>query len=416
MARHRTVGPSAWILGGAGTIIGIAAAWLVSQGNPGNMGVCIACFNRDIAGAFGGAWANMGGVAYIRPEIMGLLFGGAVAAFASREFRPRGGSSVPLRFVLGFIFMVSSLIFLGCTVRAWLRLGGGDLSALYGIAGMVVGVVIGVAFLRRGFNLGRAKVLAPRATWWRDGLALMFVLLALALMVALGAPHFLTGLLATTPAGAVTTAEGAVIQGETVLRPDGATLVDGEVVAVDGTVISPAASVEKASPMPGGRRAPFVISLVTGLALGVLAQRTRFCSMGAIRDVVLVRRFDLLFGVVGLLAGATAANLLFGQYNLGFTGQPVAHTDALGSFAAMVVAGLAAAMMGGCPFRQVIMSGEGDADATMVILGMFAGALVAHRLVISSTGAGLSERAWPALGIMMAVLVIIAFVKRERLV
>jgi len=409
MARHRVIGPSAWIVGAAGLVIGVVAAWLVSQGNPGNMGLCIACFNRDITGAFAGAWANMGGVAYIRPEIIGLLFGATVASLATREFRPRGGSSVLLRFVLGFIFMLSSLIFLGCTVRAWLRLGGGDLNALYGVAGIVVGVSVGAVFLKQGFNLGRAKVLAPAAGW--IGTAIMGVLLVLALLVAFGsAPGFLT----TTPAGAKATPEGAVIQGDTVLKPAGASLVDGAVVAEDGTVISPAESVEKAAPMPGGRRAPFVISIVAGLALGVVAQRSRFCSMGGIRDVVLVRRFDLLFAVIGLLIGATVANLALGQYNLGFTGQPIAHTDALGNFAAMVVAGLSALMLGGCPFRQVIMSGEGDADATVAVLGMFAGALVAHRFVIASTGAGLSDKAWPALVIMLAVLLVIAFVKRER--
>lgn len=410
MSKHRVIGPSAWIVGAAGFTIGIGAAWLVSQGNPGNMGLCIACFNRDITGSFGGVWANMGGVAYLRPEILGLLFGGAVASLATREFRPRGGSSVILRFVLGFIFMVSSLIFLGCTVRAWLRLGGGDLNALYGIAGIVVGVVVGAIFLKQGFNLGRAKVLTPVAGW--AGTAIMVVLLALALMAAFGsAPGFLT----TTPAGAKATAEGAVIQGDTVLKPAGATLVDGAVVGEDGAVISPAESVEKAPPMPGGRRAPFLISIVAGLALGVVAQRSRFCSMGGIRDVVLVRRFDLLFAVIGLLVGATIANLALGQYNLGFVGQPIAHTNALGNFAAMTVAGLSAVMLGGCPFRQVIMSGEGDGDATMAMLGMFAGALVAHRFVIASTGAGLSDKAWPVLAVMAAVLIVVAFVKRERI-
>jgi hypothetical protein len=36
----------------AGTIIGVIAALLVKFGNPGNMGVCVACFTRDVAGAW----------------------------------------------------------------------------------------------------------------------------------------------------------------------------------------------------------------------------------------------------------------------------------------------------------------------------------------------------------------------------
>lgn len=75
----------------AGFVIGAVAAWLVSQGNPGNMGLCIACFTRDIAGSFGGAAFKMEGVAYIRPEILGLVFGALASALTSREFSPAEG-------------------------------------------------------------------------------------------------------------------------------------------------------------------------------------------------------------------------------------------------------------------------------------------------------------------------------------
>ena len=132
--------------------------------------------------------------------------------------------------------------------------------------------------------------------------------------------------------------------------------------------------------------------------------------------MLLVRRFDLMVGVAGLLIGATVANLAFGQFNLGFLGQPVAHTNALGNFAAMVVAGLTAIMMGGCPFRQVIMSGEGDADATMAVVGMIAGAGFAHWQGLTSSPAGLAPNAWLALGVMAVVLAAILFIKRERVV
>ena len=37
----------------AGAIIGAIAAWLSVMGNPANMGICIACFTRDLAGAVG---------------------------------------------------------------------------------------------------------------------------------------------------------------------------------------------------------------------------------------------------------------------------------------------------------------------------------------------------------------------------
>jgi len=36
-----------------GVFIGVFAPLLQKWGNPGNMGVCVACFQRDIAGAVG---------------------------------------------------------------------------------------------------------------------------------------------------------------------------------------------------------------------------------------------------------------------------------------------------------------------------------------------------------------------------
>lgn len=409
MPKGRAVSRAAWVLGGAGLAIGAVAAWLVSRGNPGNMGLCVACFNRDIAGAFGGARFNMGAVAYLRPEILGLVIGALGSAVVGRELRPRGGSAPLLRFVLGFVFMVASLIFLGCTVRAWLRLGGGDLNALFGILGILFGVAVGTVLLRKRFDLGRSRKL-PAAVGL-IGPAVAGILLVLALLATFGTkPAFLT----VTPAKAKSTAEKAVIAADgSVLKPAGASMVDGAVVAADGTVVSSARSVKKAKPMPGGLRAPFVISILAGLALGVVAQRSRFCTIGGVRDAILWRRWDLLLGIAGLVVGALVVNLALGQFKLGFAGQPIAHSDQLGNFAAMAVAGLAAVMMGGCPFRQVIMTGEGDVDAAAAVSGMFAGALFSHGLGTASSAAGLAPLAWPVLGVMALVLVGIALWKRD---
>lgn len=395
----------------AGVVVGGVAAWLVSQGNPGNMGVCIACFVRDIAGAFGGPALNMGAVAYLRPEVLGLLLGATAAALVGREFRPRGGAAFVRRFTLGFAFMVAALVFLGCTVRAWLRLGGGDLNAAVGVAGLVLGVGVGSLFLRRGYTLGKARDLPAAAGWL--GPVLAVALLTLAGAVAVGrSPSFTT----TTPAGARATAQGAVLAGGAVLKPAGATLVDGAVVGADGAVVSPAAAVAAAKPMPGGKRAPLLVSLLAALALGVVAQRSRLCTTGGIRDALLWRRFDKLLGVAGLVGGALIVNLALGQFRLGFADQPVAHTDWLANFAAMAVAGLAAVLMGGCPLRQVIMAGEGDLDAVGALLGMGAGAVFAHGLQLASSPKGPASGGLVTLAALAAALVAVglAFSRRER--
>ena len=101
-----------------------------------------------------------------------------------------------------------------------------------------------------------------------------------------------------------------------------------------------------------------ITSLAAALFIGFLAQRTRFCTMGAIRDIILIRNFHLVSGVFALVVGAFFTNLILQQFNPGFVNQPIAHTNALWNFGGMVLAGLAFALSGGCPGRQLFLSGE----------------------------------------------------------
>ena len=112
----------------AGAAVGLAAIFLMLLGNPANMGFCIACFLRDIAGACG--LHNAAKVQYVRPEIIGLVLGALAMSLATREFRARAGSAPAVRFVLGGFVMIGALAFLGCPLQMVLRLGGGDLNAL----------------------------------------------------------------------------------------------------------------------------------------------------------------------------------------------------------------------------------------------------------------------------------------------
>ena len=136
-----------WLVIIAGVLVGVAALVLTKLGNPANMGFCIACFERDIAGAVG--LHSAAKVQYVRPEIIGLVLGAFIMALAGKEFRPQAGSSPATRFVLGAFVMIGALVFLGCPLRMVLRMGGGDLNALVGLAGFVIGIVIFLA-LERG--------------------------------------------------------------------------------------------------------------------------------------------------------------------------------------------------------------------------------------------------------------------------
>ena len=138
-----------------GLIVGAVSVVLVAFGNPLNMGFCIACFLRDIAGGVG--LHRAAAVQYIRPEIIGLVLGALIMALAGKEFKVRGGSSPMARFVLGFCVMVGALMFLGCPLRMVIRLGGGDGNAILGLIGFILGIFIGTLFLKKGFSLKKSQ-------------------------------------------------------------------------------------------------------------------------------------------------------------------------------------------------------------------------------------------------------------------
>ncbi|MEI7590330.1 MAG: YedE family putative selenium transporter, partial [Deltaproteobacteria bacterium] len=141
---------------------------------------------------------------------------------------------------------------------------------------------------------------------------------------------------------------------------------------------------------PGSMHAPLWMSLLAGLLIGFIAQRSRFCSVGAIRDAVLVKDFHLLSGLIAFLVSAFVLNLILGQFHYGFEGQPVAHTDFLWNTLGMVLAGLAFALAGGCPGRQLFLSGEGDMDAGVFVMGMLVGAGLAHNFGIAASSKGVT--------------------------
>ncbi len=352
------ISPKWWIILG-GAVFGILGALAVNWGNPENMGICVACFLRDISGAVGLHRADV--VQYIRPEVIGFTLGAVVMAFAFKEWRPRGGSSPIIRFVLGICVMVGALVFLGCPIRMVLRLAGGDLNAITALAGLIFGVLIGIVFLKRGFNLGRARPMSHTAG------AIMPGMMVVLLVLALAAPAFIF-------------------------------------FSESG---------------PGSLAMPLFAALGIGLFVGVMGQRTRFCSVGAWRDVFMVRDFYLLSGVIAFLVAALVTNYIAGNfaadgfYSWGFADQPVAHTDHLWNFLGMGLVGIAAIQIGGCPLRNLILSGEGDTDAAVTVLGYLAGAAIAHNFIIAATPGGVSEWSIAAVLAGWAFCLIIGFTMRK---
>jgi YedE family putative selenium metabolism protein len=165
---------------------------------------------------------------------------------------------------------------------------------------------------------------------------------------------------------------------------------------------------------PGSMHAPLFISLGIGLAVGILAQRSRFCTMGAFRDLILFRQTHLLSGVVALVVVAFITNLILNQFNPGFANQPIAHTMSLWNFGGMVLAGLAFALAGGCPGRQLFLAGEGDGDAAVFVLGMITGAAFAHNFGLASSPQGVGPHGIAAVIIGLLVCLFIGFTMRKK--
>ena len=331
-----------------GGLVGVIAVVLVMLGNPKNMGFCIACFIRDIAGGVGMHGAAI--VQYVRPEIIGLVCGAFLMALIKKDFAPRGGSSPLTRFVLGFGVMVGALIFLGCPLRMALRIAGGDLNAVVALVGFVVGILIGVVFLKKGFSLGRS---------YRQGKLEGFAITGInvALLVVLVA--FPT-LLLFSESG------------------------------------------------PGSMRAPIWAALAAGLIVGAIAQRTRLCMVGGIRDFVLFRETRLLLAFVAIFAAALVCNVAFGNFHPGFAGQPIAHTDGLWNALGMLLAVFGCVLLGGCPLRQLVLSGEGNADSAVTVVGLLVGAAFAHNFGLASSADGPTAAGKVAVLLGLVVVTVIA--------
>ncbi len=160
--------------------------------------------------------------------------------------------------------------------------------------------------------------------------------------------------------------------------------------------------------------AALAISLTIGLAIGFLAQRTRMCFVGGWRDLILIKDVHLFSAIATFFVGALVCNLILGQVHWGFAGQPIAHDNHLWNFLSMTLVGLGAILLGGCPLRQLVLSGEGDTDAVMTILGLFAGAALAMNFNLASSSSGVTNYGCWAVGIGLAITLALGFLMRER--
>ena len=144
-----------------------------------------------------------------------------------------------------------------------------------------------------------------------------------------------------------------------------------------------------------------IVTLVMGVTLGYLAQRSRICFIGGLRDFVLVRDTALLKGAVAFFVTAWLAFSVVGSLHLvdwgvpTYAGQPAANAGqaaggpigwglSLPLVIVTVVAGIAlglfSTLANGCPTRQHVLAAQGLRDAVYYLAGFYLG-VVAYNLV-----------------------------------
>ncbi len=161
---------------------------------------------------------------------------------------------------------------------------------------------------------------------------------------------------------------------------------------------------------PGSLFAPFFAALGIALVVGALAQRSRLCMVGGIRDGMMFGDFKLLYGFVAIFAVVLAGNLITGHFKLGFSGQPVAHSDHLWNLLGMLLVGWGSVLLGGCPLRQLILAGEGNSDSTVTVFGMITGAAFAHNFGLAGVAASADAAGGVPTAGRIAVVIGIVFV------
>jgi YedE family putative selenium metabolism protein len=354
MLRTPVTGKTLLLLWLACAVVGVIAFGLIALGNPGNMGLCGACFLRDTAGALGLFHGE--GPRVFRPEVVGLVAGAFLLRLGQRRLEGRAGAHAATRFFLGMWMGIGALVFLGCPFRMLQRLGGGDLNAVVGLAGFVLGVGVGLAFEKRGYSSGRTAVVVTPAG---------IVPLVLA---GLGLVLFLAGDIPWGPGPG------------------------------DGT---------------GPPHAAWYWALSLATLAGALLSLTGFCAVTAARQVY-QRPRRMLIAALALIAGYAVCAALDGTFKASFAGQPASHSDHVWNLASMGLVGLTGVLAGGCPVRQIVLAGEGNGDAMIAAAGIAFGCCLAHSLGLVSTTAGatIAGRWAVVLGLGVSLAYAVAVIRR----
>lgn len=133
-------------------------------------------------------------------------------------------------------------------------------------------------------------------------------------------------------------------------------------------------------------------SLVIGLIVGFLGQKSRMCFVGGFRDFLMIGDKDLLKGAIAFFASAWFTIWLlsvigklipewYNVVNVKYVMYPSFLSAFFSKFGIVSIIGglglgLFSTLAGGCPLRQHVMAGQGRIDSIVYLLGFYIGIII----------------------------------------
>jgi uncharacterized protein len=120
-----------------------------------------------------------------------------------------------------------------------------------------------------------------------------------------------------------------------------------------------------------------MLGLLAGIAFGATAQRTNFCTMGALSDIVNLqdyRRFRAWMLAIAVAMAGSQALYLTGTIDLGKSIYLTANLGWLGAVVGGLMFGFGMTLTGGCGNKTLVRLGAGNLKSLVValVLGVFA--------------------------------------------
>lgn len=143
-------------------------------------------------------------------------------------------------------------------------------------------------------------------------------------------------------------------------------------------------------------------SIIIGLVIGFLGQRSRMCFIGGFRDFLLVKDKELLKGTISFFVSAWLTIYILNFIGYLFPALKEITTVKLSSYPSILNAflskfgvisiiggfgiGIFSTLSGGCPLRQHVLAGQGRIGSIVYLAGFYIGIIIYYLLIARFIG------------------------------